>query len=230
LKTTLRWLLWLVTSLVIIGAFLPSTQPMKGFLGQTGRILYFHVPAAWVSFVAFLCAGYFSIRYLAGRRPEHDRKAAVAVELGLTFGVLATIAGAIWARVQWGAYWNWDPRQTSITMVLLFYGAYLALRGAIDDRETRSRLAAAYALLGVVLSPFLYFVLPRITYSLHPEPVINAAGKVEMDISMRWVLFTGVACFTLLFFWLHDLQCRLLAQREAAEASDHELGRDLETA
>ena len=70
-----------------------------------------------------------------GRDPRHDRAAAVAIELGLVFGVLATITGALWARIMWGAYWNWDPRQTSILISLLFYGAYLALRSGIDDDD-----------------------------------------------------------------------------------------------
>jgi hypothetical protein len=70
----------------------------------------------------------------------------------------------------WGAFWNWDPRQTSIVVVLVFYAAYLVLRGAIADPR-RARLAAAYAVLGLVVAPFLFFVLPRLAFTLHPEPV-----------------------------------------------------------
>lgn len=212
MRKLLAWTLWLLVCVVIWGAFLPATQPMKGFIGSTGRILYFHVPMAWVSFVAFVTAGVWSLRYLfGGRDPRHDRAATVAVELGLVFGILATVSGAIWARVQWGAYWNWDPRQTSITLALLFYGAYLGLRGAVEDPETRSRLSAAYAILGLVVAPFLYFVLPRITFTLHPEPVINAQGKIEMETPMLLVLLAGALGFTTLFFWLHNLQCRIQA-------------------
>lgn len=214
--TALRWLLWAWIALVIVGAFLPFTQPGEGFIGQTGRILFFHVPMAWVSFVAFVAAGVWSGRYLFGaRQPRHDRAAAVAVELGLVFCLLATISGAIWARVQWGAYWNWDPRQTSILISLLFYGAYLALRGAVEDRETRARLSAAYALLGIVVAPFLFFILPRLTFSLHPEPVINAEGKIQMDSPMRVVLLAGALGFTTFFFWLHRVQCRIQELRDA---------------
>jgi heme exporter protein C len=213
------WLLWLLLSAVIVGAFLDSTRPGEGFLGETGRILYFHVPNAWASFVAFVTAGAWSLLYLFGRRaPEHDGKAAAAVELGLLFCVLATVTGAIWARIQWGAYWNWDPRQTSITLALLFYAAYLALRGAVEDRETRSRLAAAYAALGLVVAPFLFFVLPRITYSLHPQPVVNVQGKIEMARPMLVVLLAGAAGFTALFFWLHDLRWRAEALRDRQRA------------
>ncbi len=216
MRRFLPWLLWLWICGVILGAFAPATRPGQGFIGESGRILYFHVPMAWASFVAFLAAGTWSARYLfGGRRRVHDRAAAVAVELGLLFCILATVSGALWARVQWGAYWNWDPRQLSITLALLFYGAYLALRGAIEDGETRARLAGAYAVFGLAVAPFLFFVLPRLAaFSLHPEPVVNAEGKILMERAMLAVLVAGAAGFTAVFFWLHRLQCRLLAWRE----------------
>jgi len=218
MKQALRWLLWLSLALVIVAAFGDRTKPAQGFLGETGRILYFHVPNAWASFVAFLTGGVWSLRFLfGGRRPAHDRAAHAAIELGLVFCILATLSGAIWARVQWGAFWNWDPRQTSITLALLFYGAYLALRGAIEDRDTRARLAAAYAVLGLVVAPFLYFVLPRLAeFTLHPEPVVNQSGRIEMEQPMLIVLLGGAACFTTLFFWLHNLRRRVAALDEAA--------------
>jgi len=214
----LPWVLWLWICAVIVGAFLEPTRPGQGFIGETGRILYFHVPMAWAAFVAFVAAGVWSLRYLfGGRQTRHDRAAAVAVELGLLFCVLATLSGAIWARVQWGAFWNWDPRQIWITVALLFYGAYLALRGAVEDGETRARLAAAYAVLGLVVAPFLFFVLPRLAaFSLHPEPVLNAEGKIDMEPAMLLVLVAGAAGFTAVFFWMHRLQCRIVAWREGA--------------
>jgi heme exporter protein C len=217
MRKLLAWLLWLWLSAVIVGAFLYAPLA-KGFIGQSSRILFFHVPMAWVSFVAFIAAGVWSLLFLWKRDPKHDRAAAVAVELGLLFGVLATVTGALWARVMWGAYWNWDPRQTSIVVALLFYGAYLALRSSLEDRDQRARLAAAYAVLGLVVAPFLFFIMPRIMFSLHPQSVINAQGKVEMESRMVQVLLAGSAGCTALFFWLHNLQCRLqaLAERKSA--------------
>jgi heme exporter protein C len=203
------WLLWLWLCAVIAGAFYYAPLA-AGFKGQSSRILFFHVPMAWVSFVAFIAAAVSSLRYLAGGRDlRHDRSAAVAIELGLIFGVLATITGAIWARIMWGAYWNWDPRQTSLLISLLFYGAYLALRQAIEDDETRARLSAAYAILGLVVTPFLYWIVPRITFSLHPESVVNAQGKVDMESRMQQVLYASGAGFAALYFWMHNLKCRL---------------------
>ena len=176
------WLLWLL----LLGGDrrrLPdSTRPGEGFLGESGRILFFHVPNAWASFVAFVAAGVVE-RALPLRppRPAHDHAAAAAVELGLLFCVLATVTGAIWARIQWGAYWNWDPRQTSITLALLFYGAYLVLRGAVEDRETRARLARRLRRAGAGGGALpLLRAAAASTFSLHPQPVVNASGKIEM--------------------------------------------------
>ena len=215
MNRVLPWLLWLWIATVIWAAFFYAPLA-EGFVGQSSRILFFHVPMAWVSFVAFLAAGAWSIRFLAGaRRLADDRAAHVAVQLGLLFCVLATVTGALWAKVMWGAYWNWDPRQTSIVLAMLFYAAYLALRAAVEEPETRRRLSAAYAVLGLVVAPFLYFVLPRLTFSLHPDTVVNVRGKIEMDSRMLHVLIASSLAFTVLFFWMHRLQSRVQARADA---------------
>lgn len=217
MKTLLAWLLWLWITLVIYAAFFYA-RPAMGFKGESSRILFFHVPMAWASFAGFIGAAVWSVRYLLKRDLRHDLSAQVAIQLGVLFGVLATVTGAIWARIEWGAYWNWDPRQTSILISLLFYGAYLALRGAVEDPEKRARLAAAYAILGLVVTPFLYWIMPRLTFSLHPEPVVNAEGKPKMQSEILQVLMASGVGFTALFFWLHNLQTRIqaLAERKSA--------------
>ena len=167
---------------------------------------------AWVSFVAFITAGVWSLLYLAGgRRPRHDLAAAAAVELGMVFCVLATVTGAIWARIEWGAFWNWDPRQTSIVLALVFYAAYLALRGAVEDDQARARLAAAYAVLGLVVAPFLYFVLPRVQLLAPPGAGGQPAGAGGHGVAMLQVLLAASLGFTALFFWLHNLRCAAAA-------------------
>jgi heme exporter protein C len=93
-----------------------------------------------------------------------------AIEQGFLFSILATATGSIFAKVVWGSFWNWDPRETSILILLLIYGAYFALRSAIDDAERREQLAAVYALLAFVTVPLLIFVVPRLAESsLHPN-------------------------------------------------------------
>jgi heme exporter protein C len=205
-----RWLLWLWIAASIAAAFLYAPLA-KDFLGESSRILFFHVPMAWASFVAFVGAGIWSLLYLWRRRPDDDRAATAAVELGLVFCVLATVTGAIWARIEWGSWWNWDPRQTSITVVLIFYAAYLVLRGALEDADARARLAAAYAVLGLVVAPFFFFVLPRIVpITLHPDPVVNRDAELRMDPRIGYVLAASALGFNVFFFWLHRLRWRVL--------------------
>jgi heme exporter protein C len=209
-----KWLLWLWLAAVFVAAF--HWAPLAAdFLGQSSRILFFHVPMAWVSFVAFMTSGVWSLRYLAGSRaPASDRAAAAAIEIGLVFACLATLTGAIWARIMWNSWWNWDPRETSIVVAILYYAAYLALRASLPERESRARLAAVYATLGLVVAPFFYFVLPRLGFSLHPEAVINAQGKIEVEPRMLAVLIASSAGFTALFFWILRLRTRLGAAEE----------------
>jgi len=211
MKKTLVPLYWLAMSVVICAAFYWAPLA-EGFKGQSSRILFFHVPMAWVSFVAFMTAGVESLRYLAGARDAaRDRSAAAAVEIGQVFALLATITGAIWARIMWGSYWNWDPRESAIVVALLYYAAYLALRQAVVDEHSRARLSAAYAVLGLVVAPFLYFVLPRLGFTLHPEPVINAQAKMEVERRMLIVLLASSTGFTVLFYWMHALRRRIAA-------------------
>jgi len=214
MKTALAWCLWLWITVVIVGAFLYAPAA-KDFNGQSSRILFFHVPLAWVSFIAFMHAGVASIFFLRSRSPRHDRRAVAAVELGLVFCVLATITGAMWAKAQWGEFWNWDPRQITIVMTLLFYAAYLALRGAVPDPERRSRLGAVYAIYGLAITPFLLFVLPRLSFSLHPKKPEFGSGILEV------LILSGLG-FIALYFWMHSVWFRLRTleerSREAEEA------------
>jgi len=213
MKTLLAWLLWLWMAVVLWAAFFYAPLA-AGFIGQSSRILFFHVPLAWTAFVAFLAAAWWSGAYLLRRRPADDRRAAAAVEIGFVFCLLATVTGSLWSRIMWGAFWNWDPRQTSIILVLIFYGAYLALRGAVEDGEKRARLAAVYALIGLLVTPFFFFIVPRITFSLHPDSVINARGKLDMEPRMFQVLLGMFAGEAVLFFWMHNLRCRIVELRD----------------
>jgi heme exporter protein C len=125
------------------------------------------------------------------------------------FCFLATVTGAIWAKFSWGTYWNWDPRQTSIFVLLLIYGAYFALRSAIEVEEKRATLAAAYSIIAAVTMPFFMFIMPRILASLHPEPILNTQGKVQMNPTMLVVFLSSLAGFTGLYYWIWNLHVRV---------------------
>lgn len=178
-------------------------------LGDRARVLFFHVPMAWVSVVAFFMSMFYSIKYLTKKNILYDFKASSAAGLGLLFCVLATITGSIWAKFNWGAFWNWDPRQTSIFVLLLIYGAYFALRSAVPSEDTRAKLSAVYSILAFVTVPFFIFVVPRIISSLHPDPIINMRGKINMDTSMLMIFLGSVIGFVTLFFWMLNIKIRL---------------------
>jgi heme exporter protein C len=218
-REILKWVLLIWMSLVIWAAFM-YVPPADKFIGESSRIVFFHVPTAWVAVLAFLFSCVASVLYLWRRDPKNDIRAAVAAGLGLLFAVLATVTGAVFARIMWGAYWNWDPRQTSIVILMLIYAAYFALRGAIPDPERRAALASVYAILAFVTVPFLVFVVPRIYWSLHPDSIINTRGTNEFDSRHTQVLMASLAGFTGLFVWLYTIGCRVesVRQRRQQEA------------
>lgn len=198
--------------LVIWGAFFYAPRA-AGFKGESARIVFFHVPQAWVAVVAFCVNLVASLQYLRRRDLMDDVRAAASARLGLLFSVLATLSGSLFAKVMWGSFWNWDPREVSIAILLLIYAAYFALRQAVADPERRGTLAAAYAILAFVTMPFLVFVVPRIYWSLHPDTIINVQGKIQMDSRMFQVLMGSVLGFTGLFWWLYSLETRLARLR-----------------
>lgn len=168
LATAAKWAVTVWMLAVVVAMFL-WVPPYEG-LGNVGRIVMVHVPTAWLSMLAFGVSAWYSLQYLRHRDPAADDRAVAATELGFLFALLATVSGSIFAKVVWGSYWNWDPRQTSILILLLIYGAYFALRSAIEDAERKRQLAAVYALFAFVTAPLLIFVVPRLYEStLHPN-------------------------------------------------------------
>lgn len=211
---------WLATVIVaaLVFPIVESPQTWYEFpvipgLEQKARIMFFHVPMAWVTTLAFIVSLVFAVRYLARKKPEDDERSAISAGLGLLFCVLATVTGAIWARFNWGAFWNWDPRQTSIFALLLIYGAYFALRSSLEGNEKKATLSAAYAILAGVTVPFFIFVMPRILPGLHPGskgsgdsgPLIGGT----INPTMRIVFYASLIGFTALYIWMFMLRVRL---------------------
>lgn len=193
---------------VIISALLVEVPYMPA-LKDTARVLYFHVPMSWIGVVAFFMAMVYSIKYLRSSDIMNDIKASSAAQMGFIFCILATVTGSVWAKFTWGSFWNWDPRQTSIFILLLIYGAYFALRSAIDSPDRRARLSSVYAIIAFVTVPFFVFIMPRIVESLHPDPIVNSSGKIHMDGKMLAIFLTSLFTFTLLFFWMYNLKVRM---------------------
>lgn len=194
-------------SLVIISGFLLPI-PYIPALEEKARIIYFHVPMSWLAVLAFFMSMVYSVKYLRTKNYVNDIKAYSAAEIGFLFCILATVTGALWAKFSWGAFWNWDPRQTSIFILLLVYGAYFSLRSAIDQTEQKARLSSVYSIIAFVAVPFFVFIMPRLIETLHPDPIINTQGKISMDRIMLVIFISSLFTFTLLYFWIFDIKVR----------------------
>jgi heme exporter protein C len=208
--------IWL-SVVMVLALVLPATQTPQSWyelpsipsLEEKGRIIFFHVPTAWVTVVAFLVSMAYGIRYLRKGILEDDIRSVSAAGLGFLFCILATVTGSIWAKFNWGSFWNWDPRETSIFILLLIYGAYFALRSAVEGEEQRARLSAVYSIVAFLTVPFFIFILPRIVESLHPDPIINRQGQLHMNRTMFVIFMSSLAGFTALFFWMWNIAVRI---------------------
>jgi len=210
-------LLFLGMSLIIILTF--AWPPPQEKLGDVSRIFFFHVPVAWVSVLAFLVAMINSVRYLKTKNLRFDTDSAIASKLGLLFTFLATVTGSVFAKAAWGSYWNWDPRETSLFILLLIYGAYLALRSAIPEETKRAALSSVYSILAFVTVPFLVFVVPRVFKSLHPtDSIVDKSLKVQMSGQVSALFFPSLIAFTVIFFWMYHLHRKVEARVSQKEA------------
>lgn len=213
----------LVTIVLLGGIAIPlAVSPQSFFefpvipgLEEKARNIFFHVPVAWTTVVAFLVSMVYGILYLRTKKIDYDIISVSSAGLGFIFCFLATITGALWAKFNWGSFWNWDPRETSIFVLLLIYGAYFALRSALDTEEKRATLSAAYSIVAGLTVPFFIFVLPRMVSGLHPGSGgdIDGSGPVvefKMSANMLAFFFMGLAGFNLLYVWILNLRVRTM--------------------
>jgi heme exporter protein C len=175
-----------VVALLVIFLYAPVERTM----GNVQRLFYFHVGSAWVGAAAFFVALIAGIFYL--RRPEvrWDTASMAAVEVGLVFLTMATVAGSVWGRPAWNTWWIWSPRLTLVTVALLTYAAYFMLRGAIDDEERRGRFAAVYVILSFTTIIMAYLSI-RILRDIHPV-VFGGALEQAQGASEGLQEFTGL--------------------------------------
>ena len=197
-KETMLWAFILILTLLLLYAVFFLVPPAQG-LGNLVRIAFFHIPVAWIAVLAFLVSAFYAGKYLRRPNSYYDTVSAESARLGFIFVLLATFSGAIFSKLTWGAYWNWDPRQTTIFVLLLIYAAYLMLRAVIPDASRRGRASAVYALFSFLTVPFLVFIIPRFYFSLHPSPVINGSGTIQMDPVMLRVLIGALFDMTLIY-------------------------------
>jgi len=203
---TKYWLPVLSLALFIAGLYLVFLYvPTEASMGVVQRIFYFHVPVAWVAFLAFFIVFIGSILYLWKRDDRWDRLAAASAEIGVIFTTLVLITGSIWARPAWGVWWTWEPRLTTALVLWFIYAAYLLVRSYAPEESRGARFAAVIGIVGFIDVPivFLAIVLWR---TQHPNPVIFEGG---LEGSMLLTLMVCLAAFTTLYVTLLRLRMHL---------------------
>src|SRR4030065_1041069 len=187
-------------------------------LEQNAKIFFLHVPSSWLTVIAFLMSTIFSIQYLRKKNLDDDAKSYAAAQLGIIFCILATVTGSVCSKFAWDSFWSWDPRQTSIFALLLIYGAWFALRSAIESEDKRTTLSAVYSIIAFLTVPFFIFIMPRIMTGLHPGSADDTnAGPIvdfKMNANMQLVFFLSLIGFTILFFWMWNLGYKSLIYRD----------------
>ncbi len=187
-------------------------------LEENAKIIFFHVPTAWLTVIAFFMTAFYGVKFLRKKNLDDDAKSYAAAQLGMVFCILATITGAVWAKFAWGSFWSWDPRQTSIFALLLIYGAWFALRSAIESEDKKASLSAVYAIIAFITVPFFIFIMPRIMTGLHPGSADDTtAGPVinfKMNSNMLLIFFLSLAAFTILYFWIWNIGYKSIIYKE----------------
>lgn len=194
--------------------------PPDAVQGDAQRLMYVHVPAAWLAYLAFGVTALGSLLYL-WRRTRHqrwDRMAAVSAELGVIFTGLTLALGMLWGRPVWGVYWTWDARLVTTAVLFFLYLGYLALRRMVTDPEARARRAAVAALVAFVDVPVVHFSVEW-WRSLHQESTVLPGGRLDPQITgdMALTLLWGVVAFTLTYGYLMVRRYRLAALEEGLE-------------
>jgi heme exporter protein C len=167
---TSNWLAFVSFAAVIAAqAYAILTSPADADMGHLQKIMYVHVPAAWMTFISFFVVLVFSVRYLWRRQENDDLIAASAAEVGATFNGLTLMLGMIWGRPAWGVWWVWDARLTSTLVLFLIFVGYLALRAFTEDAQQKARWSAAVGAIGALNVPIVYMSV-KWWRTLHQPP------------------------------------------------------------
>jgi heme exporter protein C len=183
----------LAVALAAAGLWLGFAAPEDYQQGTTVRIMFIHVPAAWMSLFVYGCLGGASFLALVFRHALADAAAQAAAPLGAAFTALALITGSLWGRPMWGTWWVWDARLTSVLVLFLFYVAYMALRASLDDEQRAARAGAILALVGLINLPIVHYSVEWWN-TLHQGTTVFAKGGPKLAAVFLWpLLLMGLA-------------------------------------
>lgn len=194
--------------------------PADATQGEVQRLMYVHVPSAWLAMVAFFVVFVMSVLYLVQRDPRWDLVAASSAEIGVVFTALTLALGSLWGKPTWGVWWTWDPRLTTTAIMLAIYVGYLAVRAFADEPERRARWAAVVGIVGFVNVPIVYLsVVWWRTLHQPPSSPRSIAGPI------LFALLLNVAAFTALYAWLLVRRYRLArVERELEQPEAYQTG------
>ena len=207
MELSARMLPWISASAALVlayGLYLSFfVAPPDYQQGDTVRIMFVHVPAAWLGMIGYAIIAMSSFGLLVFRHPLADVSAKAAAPIGAAFTLLALITGSLWGKPMWGTYWVWDARLTSVLILFFLYLGLMALRASLeDDPALAGKLTAVLGLVGVVILPIIRFSVDWWN-TLHQPASVVRLGGTAIHSSILWPLLVMAVGFTLLFFALH---------------------------
>lgn len=195
----LPWISSFAAIVIAIGLWLGFTAPPDYQQGHTVKIMFIHVPTAWLAMATYLLIAISSLGLLVFRHPLADVSAKAAAPLGAAFTLLALVTGSLWGKPMWGAYWVWDARLTSVLILFFLYLGLIALRSSLEDEALAGRLTALLALVGVVILPVIKFSVEW-WHTLH-QP--STRFTATLDPVFRTPLLVMALGFTLMLIAMH---------------------------
>ena len=201
------WLAAVTAIVLAAGLWLAFAAPEDYQQGITVRIMYIHVPFAWLAMMCYSIMAVSAIGTLVWRHPLADVALKAAAPIGAVFTALSLITGSIWGKPMWGTWWVWDARLTSVFVLFLMYLGLIALTRALDDPSRSARAAAIVTLVGFVNIPIIKFSVDWWNTLHQPASVMRLDGPT-IHPSLLWPLLTMALGFTLLFFTLHLMAIR----------------------
>ena len=212
------WLTAAAAVLLGLGLYLSFfVAPPDYQQGETVRIMFIHVPAAWLAMFGYMLIATAALGTLVWRHPLADVAAKAAAPIGATFCFVALVTGSLWGKPMWGTYWVWDARLTSMLVLFLLYLGLIALWQSIEEPGRAGRAAAILALVGAINVPIIKFSVDWWNTLHQPASIIRLGGPT-VDPSMLWPLLVMAAGFTTLFVLLHLIAMRAEILRRRVRA------------
>jgi heme exporter protein C len=197
----LPWISALACVLIAVGLYMAFTAPLDYQQGHAAKIMYVHVPAAWLSMFGYALVAASSFGLLVFRHPLADVSAKSAAPIGAVFTFLCLVTGSLWGKPMWGTFWIWDPRLTAMLILLFLYLGLIALRSSIEDEALAANLTAVLSLVGIVILPVIRYSV--YWNSIHQPPSFSRFDAPAIHSSLLWPLLIMAAGMTALFVALH---------------------------